>query len=137
MMCAHILIVEDNPPSRELIAYLLHSRGYTTQAAATGTHAERIAHAARPDLILVDLQLPDFDGYQLLRRLRGGRRHCDTLIVAVTALAMVGERERAIRAGFDDYVAKPINPRTFPDAVRTWLTTTATGRGGGPRAPDR
>ncbi len=122
MMCAHILIVEDNPPSRELIAYLLRSRGHTTQAAATGTQAERIAQAARLDLILVDLQLPDFDGYQLLRRLRA-ERHAATPIVAVTALAMVGERERAIRAGFDEYVPKPIDPRTFPDDVQTWLST--------------
>jgi CheY-like chemotaxis protein len=120
-MCAHVLIAEDNPPSRELLTYLLRSRGHTTQAAATGTHAVRLADAARLDLVLVDLQLPDLDGYQLLRQLRSGRRHAATPIVAVTALAMIGERERAIHAGFDDYMAKPINPRTFPDDVQGWL----------------
>jgi CheY-like chemotaxis protein len=121
-MCADILVVEDNPPSRELVTYLLRSHGHTTRAAATGAEAVRIAGATRLDLILADLQLPDLDGYELLRRLRAGRRAAGTPIVAVTALAMVGERERATAAGFDAYLPKPIDPRTFAGDVRAWLT---------------
>jgi CheY-like chemotaxis protein len=118
---AHILVAEDNAPSRELVTYLLRSHGHTVHAVATGSLAMRAARTLRADLILIDLQLPDLDGYQLLRHLRAGTRNAGTPMVAVTAVAMVGERERALRAGFDHYLAKPINPRTFPDDVRSWL----------------
>jgi CheY-like chemotaxis protein len=118
---AHILIVEDNPQSLELMSYLLEASGYLVHAAQTGAQALVAARAQSIDLILLDLQLPDVDGYQVLRGLRAEDRTATTKIIAVTAVAMVGDRERTLNAGFDHYVPKPINPRTFVSEVEAWL----------------
>lgn len=116
-----ILIVEDNPHSLELMSYLLEAHGYEVRSAQNGSEALAEADAADVDLVLLDLQLPDIDGSQVLRTLRTRSRLASVKIIAVTALAMVGDRERTLAAGFDHYVAKPINPRTFADEIDHWL----------------
>lgn len=118
-MLARILIVEDNPQSLELMSYLLGAHGYEVSRAPTGTAAVDAAGASPIDLVLLDLQLPDIDGYQVLRALRAGGTAVK--IIAVTAVAMVGDRERTLAAGFDHYIPKPINPRTFVGEVEAWL----------------
>lgn len=118
-MLARILIVEDNPHSLELMSYLLGAHGYEVSCALTGTAAVDAAGSAAMDLVLLDLQLPDIDGYQVLRALRA--RGTAVKIIAVTAVAMVGDRERTLAAGFDHYMPKPINPRTFVGEVEAWL----------------
>ena len=120
-MAAHILIVEDNPQSLELMTYLLRTAGHTVHSAQTGTQALQANRTRSLDLILLDLQLPDLDGYEVLRALRDEDRHPTAKIVAVTAVAMVGDRERTLTAGFDHYVPKPINPRTFVSEIENWL----------------
>lgn len=112
-MGARILIVEDNPYSLELMSYLLDAQGHDVRSARTGEEAVRMAGEQSPDLILLDLQLPGLDGYEVLRTLRARPQFTRVKIVAVTAVAMVGDRERTLAAGFDHYMSKPINPRTF------------------------
>lgn len=119
-MGAQILIVEDNPQSLELMTYLLGAAGHTVHCAQTGAVALQTIRSHNVDLVLLDLQLPDLDGYEVLRALRD-EEHYAANIVAVTAVAMVGDRERTLTAGFDHYVPKPINPRTFVSEIENWL----------------
>jgi CheY-like chemotaxis protein len=123
-MGALILIVEDNPYSLELMSYLLHAHGHEVRSARNGADAVRAADRDDPDLILLDLQLPDLDGYEVLRALRARPASSHVKIVAVTAVAMVGDRERTLAAGFDHYMSKPINPRTFVRELGGWLPRT-------------
>lgn len=118
-MGARILVVEDNPQSLELMSYLLGAYGHHVCGAATGAAAVESAATTDVDLVLLDLQLPDIDGYRVLRTLRA--HGTAVKIIAVTAVAMVGDRERTLAAGFDHYMPKPINPRTFVDEVEAWL----------------
>jgi two-component system cell cycle response regulator len=120
-VAASILIVEDNPNSLELMTYLLGTRGHRGLCARTGAEALQLARAEPVDLVLLDLQLPDLDGYQVLRQLRAMPGFARTKIIAVTAVAMLGDRERTLAAGFDHYIPKPINPRTFVQEVERWL----------------
>ena len=120
-MSAGVLVVEDNPHSLELMSYLLDTAGYTVHCARSGAEAVRLAEHERVDVVLLDLQLPDVDGYQVLRMLRAQPRIAAVNIVAVTAVAMVGDRERTLAAGFDHYMPKPINPRTFVAEIADWL----------------
>ncbi|GIH03763.1 response regulator [Rhizocola hellebori] len=120
-LAAQILIVEDNPQSLELMSYLLQASGYVVHGAQSGAQALVAARNEPIDLVLLDLQLPDVDGYHVLRDLRAEGRTATTKIIAVTAVAMVGDRERTLNAGFDHYVPKPINPRTFVNEVEAWL----------------
>lgn len=118
---AHILIVEDNQHSLELMSYLLAAHGHTVASAPTGQQAIELAKTEHLDLVLLDLQLPDIDGYQVLRALRATAGVATAKIIAVTAVAMVGDRERTLNAGFDHYVPKPINPRAFVAEIESWL----------------
>jgi DNA-binding response OmpR family regulator len=123
---ARILVVEDNPHSLELMSYLPGAYGYEVCRALTGTAAVHAAGSSEIDLVLLDLQLPDVDGYQVLRSLRA--RGTTVKIIAVTAVAMVGDRERTLAAGFDHYMPKPINPRTFVGEIEAWLPETLRNR---------
>jgi DNA-binding response OmpR family regulator len=118
---APILIVEDNPYSLELMSYLLSMHGHRVSCATTGAEALAAVSAERLHLVLLDLQLPDLDGYQVLRTLRASERPVAVTIIAVTAVAMVGDRERTLAAGFDHYMPKPINPRSFVGEIDAWL----------------
>jgi two-component system, cell cycle response regulator len=122
-MPARILIVEDNPTNLELMSYLLTAFGHTTLAACDGEEGIKVAQREMPDLIVCDIQLPNLDGYEVARRLKSNTAMHMTPLVAVTALAMVGDRDRVLAAGFDGYIAKPIAPETFVSQVEAFLTT--------------
>jgi len=116
-----ILIIEDNPANLELMSYLLAAFGYTTLSAGDGAAGLDLARGEAPDLVVCDIQLPLLDGYEVARRLRGDATTSGVPLVAVTAFAMVGDRDRVIAAGFDGYIAKPIDPQTFVSQVEVFL----------------
>ena len=117
-MVARILVIEDNAASLELVRYLLSYQGYSVLLATDGPQGVAVALQEQPDLILCDLQIPGFDGYQVLRELRG-RLH--TVIVALTAFSMPNDRHHVLTAGFDGYMSKPIDPEKFVHEVALYL----------------
>ena len=116
-----ILIVDDNQDSRELVVKVLKTRGYQTIEAVDGEEALEKAVAERPDLILMDRSLPKIDGYEVTRRLKGREEFKDIPIVALTAHAMRGDREKALEAGCEGYISKPINVRELPELITSYL----------------
>lgn len=120
-MTARILVIEDNPANLELMTYLLRAYGYEPVSAASGERGLEIVHAARPDIVLCDIQLPGMDGYEIVRRLKADPAARGIPVVAITALAMVGDRERVLAAGFDGYIAKPIVPESFVAQIERFL----------------
>jgi two-component system, cell cycle response regulator len=118
---ARILIIEDNPANLELMSYLLTAFGHTTLAATDGEQGLALARSEAPDLVVCDIQLPKLDGYEVVRQLKSNPELRAIPIVAVTAFAMVGDRDRVMQAGFDGYIAKPIVPETFVSQVETFL----------------
>jgi len=113
-----ILVVEDNEKNMKLVRDVLVATGYRTLEAATGGQAFELAAEHSPDLVLMDIQLPDFDGVNVLGRLRADERTAGIPVLAVTAQAMHGDRERFLAAGFDGYVSKPLNIRELVGTVR-------------------
>ena len=109
MAGALILVVEDNEKNLKLFRDVLQARGYRILEATTGRQAVELALQHLPDLALMDIQLPDIDGVEALRRLRADERTASISVLAVTAQAMRGDRERFLRAGFDGYLSKPVN----------------------------
>lgn len=114
---ARVLIVEDNAMNRELLDYLLRAYGYQTLQAVDGRIGLDLARRERPDLILCDIQMPELDGLAFARAAKADAALRDTPLIAVTAFAMVGDRERVLAEGFDDYIAKPIEPLSLLDAI--------------------
>jgi two-component system cell cycle response regulator DivK len=110
-MSQEILVVEDNNRNRRLLKILLESRGYEVIEAVTGEEAMRYLRDSNPDLILMDIQLPNVDGLELTRNIKSDPKTADIPIVAVTAYAMKGDRERILEAGCDGYISKPIDTR--------------------------
>ena len=110
-MSQKILVVEDNNRNRRLLKILLESRGYEVLEAVTGEEAMRYLSDSKPDLILMDIQLPNVDGLELTRNIKSNPKTADIPIVAVTAYAMKGDRERILEAGCDGYISKPIDTR--------------------------
>jgi two-component system, cell cycle response regulator DivK len=106
---AQVLVVEDNEKNMKLFRDVLQAAGYDTVEATTAGQALDLAAANRPDLVLMDIQLPDMDGLEALRRLRADERTAATPVVALTALAMDGDREQFLAAGFDGYISKPVD----------------------------
>jgi CheY-like chemotaxis protein len=117
-----ILVVEDNERNLKLVRDVLEYAGYDVRVARTGEDGITLAVSEPPDLVLMDLQLPGIDGMEALRRLRESPRTAGIPVVAVTAQAMKQDRERALAAGFNGYVEKPISVRAFPDQVRMFLS---------------
>jgi two-component system, cell cycle response regulator DivK len=109
MAGARVLVVEDNEKSMKLFRDVLQASGYCTLEATTGERAIELATEHRPDLLLMDIQLPDIDGVEALGRLRADERSASIPVVALTAQAMLGDRERFLAAGFDGYLSKPVN----------------------------
>jgi two-component system, cell cycle response regulator DivK len=104
-----VLVVEDNERNMKLFRDVLHASGYRTLEAATGERAVELVFEHRPDLVLMDIQLPDIDGVEALDRLRADERTASVPVLALTAQAMEGDRERFLAAGFDGYLSKPVN----------------------------
>jgi two-component system cell cycle response regulator DivK len=104
-----VLVVEDNEKNMKLFRDVLRAKGYRTLEATTGTRAVELAAAHRPDLVLMDIQLPDIDGVEALGQLRADTRTASIPVLALTAQAMEGDRERFLTAGFDGYISKPVN----------------------------
>ena len=113
-----ILVVEDNEKNLKLVRDLLQLKGYRTLEAGTAGEGIGLAGEHRPDLILMDIQLPDMDGGAALGRLKADPNTAPIPVVALTAQAMAGDRERLLEAGFAGYLAKPISIRDFADQVR-------------------
>jgi two-component system cell cycle response regulator DivK len=117
-----ILIVDDNEKNVKLARDVLRFAGYRTLEAGTAGEGLSLAAEHLPDLVLMDIRLPDVDGTVALQRLRVDERTAGIPVVALTSFAMKGDRERFIAAGFDGYLEKPITVREFPDQVRSHLT---------------
>jgi two-component system cell cycle response regulator len=120
-MTARILVIEDNPANLDLMTYLLAAFGHTPLTAGDGEAGLAAAQQEAPDLIICDVQLPGMDGYEIARWLKSHPQTQATPLIAVTALAMVGDRDKMLRAGFDSYIAKPIDPETFVGQVESFL----------------
>lgn len=122
-MPARILLIEDNPANLELMSYLLGAFGYTALTAADGAEGLAAVRRELPDLVVCDVQLPTRSGFEIAQTLKSDPALRTIPILAVTALAMVGDREKALAAGFDGYLAKPINPETFVRQMELFLPT--------------
>jgi two-component system cell cycle response regulator DivK len=118
----HILIVEDNPKNLKLLRDVLQFRGYVISAAETGEAGVILARAEQPALILMDIQLPGMDGREATQVLKADAKTRHIPIVALTAFAMKGDRERLLAEGFDGYVPKPINIKEIPQVVEQYLS---------------
>jgi len=116
-----ILIVEDDPKSMKVMLMVLRPHGYTLLEATDGEEALEIAVRDKPDLIMMDVQLPKVSGLEVTRRLRQMPAFNHALIIAVTASAMKGDREKMIEAGCDAYLSKPINTRELPEVIAEML----------------
>lgn len=121
MTMARILIIEDNQFNHELIEYLLTQAGYSTLSAWDGLEGLDVARESMPDLILCDLQMPVMNGYEVVQRIKTEPPLNRIPIVAVTASSMSGDSEKAFSAGFDGYIAKPIEPRHFVEQIEAFL----------------
>ena len=116
-----ILIVEDNEKNMKLVRDILRHNGHATVEAATGLDGVRLALEAPPDLILMDIQLPDIDGIEALRRIREARPLDGVPVIAVSASVMPDDHQKIIHSGFDAFVTKPINLKAFLDTVARFL----------------
>jgi CheY-like chemotaxis protein len=112
-MKSSVLIIEDNEQNMYMLSYLLENNNYSVIKAFNGIDGLQLAHDNHPEIILIDIQLPDMDGYEICNKLRYNGLPKGTTIIAVTSYAMGGDREKAIEAGADGYIEKPINPDTF------------------------
>ncbi len=117
-----ILVIEDNEQNLYLVTFILQKHGYRVEAAQDGREGIELAMRVKPDLILLDVQLPVMDGYAVARHLRSNPDLMLTPIVAVTSYAMAGDREKALESGCTGYIEKPINPDTFMAQVEEYLS---------------
>jgi two-component system cell cycle response regulator DivK len=117
-MAKTVMIVEDNELNMKLFHDLLASHGYRTVQTRTGMEALKLARQKRPDLILMDIQLPEVSGLEVTKWLKDDEDLCDIPVIAVTAFAMKGDEERIRRGGCEAYLSKPISIASFLDAVR-------------------
>lgn len=120
-MSDYVLIIEDNPQNMYLLRFLLEKSGFEVIGAETGREGILMALRLTPKAILLDIQLPEMDGYAVAEELKKHSELKDVPIIAVTSYAMVGDRERILAAGATGYIEKPINPETFVDEIRSYL----------------
>ncbi len=120
-MSSRILVVEDQEDNRRIMRDLLTSAGYEMIEALTGESGVERAEADRPDLILMDIQLPGLDGYEATRRIKANPALRQIPVIAVTSYALSGDEQKAHDAGCDGYVAKPFSPRALLATIRTFL----------------
>jgi two-component system cell cycle response regulator DivK len=115
-----VLVVEDNERNMKLFRDVLRASGFRTLEATTGERAVELVLEHRPDLVLMDIQLPDIDGVEALGRLRADDRFASVPVLALTAQAMDGDRERFLAAGFDGYLSKPVDIADFVATVKRY-----------------
>jgi CheY-like chemotaxis protein len=120
-MGARILVIEDNGPNLELMTYLLNAFGHATECARDGEEGVALAGRGGFDVVICDIQLPKLDGFEVAHALRARAETSLVPLVAVTAFAQVGDREKVLSAGFDGYISKPIVPETFVGQVEEFL----------------
>lgn len=120
-MAAHILIVDDNPTNLKLVFEILESKGYKVDRAVDAESALNILKSSSPDLILMDIALPGMDGLTLTRMLKANEKTKNITVLALTAFAMKGDDQKAIDAGCDGYISKPINTRQLPVQIEEFL----------------
>lgn len=120
-MSANILLVEDNAANRYLTTFLLENSGFIVVHAHNGAEAVLAAQNERPDLIIMDIQMPEVDGYEAARRLKAEPHLAHIPIIAVTSYAMPGDREKAAQFGFAGYIEKPIVTETFISEITRFL----------------
>jgi CheY-like chemotaxis protein len=128
---ARIVVIEDNADNLALMVYLLEAFGHTVISAVDGASGLEAVPREIPDLVLCDLHLPGIDGYEVCRRLKADPVLRRIPLVAVTASAMAGDRDRGLAAGFDGYIAKPIDPERFVPRIERFLPGAEAGRSGG------
>ena len=121
-----ILIVEDNEKNLKLASDVLQYRGFRTLEATTAADGIALAAEHQPDLVLMDIQLPDADGISALKQLRAQPETEAIPVVALTAFVMQADRERIVAAGFDGYLAKPIDVKLFPEQIERYCGSSAT-----------
>ncbi len=119
-MTPRVLVVEDNDKNLKLVRDLLQLHGYETLEAMTASEGLALALEHHPDLVLMDIQLPDMDGREALKCLRADHLTASIPVVAVTAFAMSDDREEFLAAGFDGYMSKPIDVRQFPEQIAAY-----------------
>lgn len=124
-----ILLIEDNEQNIYLTTYLLQQGGFHIVAARSGPEGLELASRIRPDLIVLDIQLPQMDGHAVARQLRQDRTAPHVPIVAVTSYAMAGDRDRILAVGCNGYIEKPINPDTFASEIASYLPAGSPVRG--------
>lgn len=112
------LIIEDTPDNMRLISFILNKNGTETIGAKTGRQGIDLAKSANPDFIILDIQLPDMDGIEVLRAIRQSEADGRVPIIAMTSYAMSGDREKLLAAGCTGYIEKPIDPMTVMDEIR-------------------
>ena len=120
-MGKRILVVEDQEDNRRILRDLLTSVGYEVIEAVTGEEGVSLAETGCPDLILMDIQLPGLDGYEVTRRIKADPSLGTVPVIAVTSYALSGDEQKAFAAGCDGYVAKPFSPRLLLAKIRTFL----------------
>ena len=118
---AKILLAEDNVVNRKLGLKILDNLGFTADTVANGREAIEAAERKRYDLIFMDVQMPEVDGLEATARIRSGEKDSHVPIIALTAHAMKGDREKCLKAGMDDYVSKPIDPQQLADTIEKYL----------------
>ena len=123
-----ILIVEDNEKNMKLVRDILRHNGHATIEAQTGGEGVRLASEKKPDLILMDIQLPDIDGIEALRRIRQDAALDAVAVIAVSASVMPDDQQKIVTSGFDAFVTKPINLKQFLETVKRFLTLGRTAR---------
>jgi len=129
-MKKRILVIEDNEQNLYLIRFLLEKNGYEVLAAMDSAEGVLMAETVEPDMILLDIQLPTMDGYGVAQRIRSNCRLQSLPIVAVTSYAMPGDREKAMEAGCNGYIEKPIDPDTFLDTMEQFFPKDGDGGAG-------
>jgi CheY-like chemotaxis protein len=117
-----ILVAEDNAVNRELLRELLEARGYAVSEACDGQEALHMIEQAQPELLLLDIGMPVLDGFAVIRRIRENPLMARLPVVAVTAYAMRGDREKILKSGFDGYLSKPLNPSSLTEELDRLLT---------------
>ena len=116
-----ILVVEDNEKNMYLISFILKKNSYEVIEATTGEQGVELAIKEKPDLILMDIQLPGIDGLEATKRIRASKADGDVPIIALTSYAMTGDRERALAASCTGYIEKPIVPETFIEEIKKYI----------------